>query len=64
MAEVETAPVAYWQELTPSNKPFGKCLLLTKYGVAVIGNYNEEKGYVAFSPLPKIPVRIKEKING
>ena len=64
MVSVETAHIAYWQEITATNKPFGKCLLLTRYGVAVIGNYHGEEGYVAFSPLPKIPTVIKEKMNG
>ena len=64
MADVETAQIAYWQEITTTNKALGKCLLLTRYGVAVIGNYHGEEGYVAFSPLPKIPVEIKEKIYG
>ena len=64
MASVETARIAYWQEITSTNKPLGKCLLLTRYGVAVIGNYHGEEGYVAFSPLPKIPVAIKEKMYG
>lgn len=39
-----------------------KCLLLTRYGVAVLGAIGSGKtteGYVAWSPLPKVPPAIK-----
>jgi hypothetical protein len=56
-----TAPVAYW--LDPDEDPpprARKLLLLTKGGVAVLGHWGDD--CVAWSPLPKIPQRLKEKL--
>ena len=61
---VETALQPEWLELTPNCRPYGKCLLLTREGVAVIGEFNGDfDGYVAFFALPKIPARIKERLR-
>ena len=60
---VETALQPEWLELTPNCRPYGKCLLLTREGVAVIGEFNGDfDGYVAFFALPKIPAKIKERL--
>ena len=61
---VETALQPEWLELTPTCRPHGKCLLLTREGVAVIGEFNGDfDGYVAFFALPKIPAKIKERLR-
>ena len=61
---VETALQPEWLELTPTCRPQGKCLLLTREGVAVIGEFNGDfDGYVAFFALPKIPAKIKERLR-
>lgn len=39
-----------------------KLLLLSKYGVLNIGTF-QQGFHLAWSPLPKIPASVKEKIN-
>ena len=61
---VETSLQPEWLELTPNCRPHGRCLLLTREGVAVIGEFNGDfDGYVAFFALPKIPAKIKERLR-
>lgn len=56
-----TAPVAYWLDPAESPPPQAcKLLLLTQGGVAVLGHWGDD--CVAWSPLPKIPQRLKEKL--
>jgi hypothetical protein len=53
--------VAAW--LDPDEHPpprARKLLLLTRGGVAVLGHWGDD--CVAWSPLPKIPPKIKEKL--
>lgn len=57
-----TAPSAAW--LDPEEHPpprAKKMLLLTKYGVAVLGPWGLD--CVAWAPLPKVPPHIKEIMN-
>lgn len=56
------AGVCEWQPI--GSAPFGmKCLLLTYYGIAVIGvcprDPKTRQGYVAWAPLPKKPAWLK-----
>ncbi len=61
---VVTAMVPEWTDITDGVRPYGKCLLLTSEGVAVIGEYDgHPEHYVAFAPLPRIPARIKERLH-
>ena len=44
----------YWRDSTQYPPPVGrKLLLLTDGGVAVIGLWNKDGGFQAWSPLPK-----------
>lgn len=62
---VATAAVAEWQpmETAPINS---KCLLLTTWGIAVIGLASQvtardgTPGYLAWSPLPKMPQWLRD----
>lgn len=58
---IPTAPVAAW--IDPDEHPpprAKKLLLLTRGGVAVLGHWGDD--CIAWSPLPKIPPKIKEKL--
>ena len=58
---IPTAPVAAWLDPSEHPPPEGtKLLLLTRGGVAVLGHWGHD--CVAWSPLPKIPPHIKEKL--
>jgi hypothetical protein len=60
--KVETAEASVFRTFAEAGKPTGKCLLLTKEGVAVIGTLaSDATGYVAWAPLPKIPAHIKQR---
>lgn len=64
--KTEETPCTAWdifwidpQEQTP---PLGKkMLLLTQYGVAILGHWYAEGQFIAWAPLPKIPEGIKQK---
>ena len=64
MQAVETAMRPEYREITETSKPMGKCLLLTRYGVAVIGTHDGHPDYVAYAGLPRIPTALKERIYG
>ncbi len=58
---IPTAPVAAWLDPDEYRPPEGvKLLLLTEGGIAILGHWGY--GCVAWSPLPKIPPKIKEKL--
>jgi len=60
--DVVTAPVAEWLDPEEHPAPRGsKILLLTRWGVAVFG-YWDDSGFAAWSPLPQIPPNIKAKL--
>jgi hypothetical protein len=45
---------AYWRKPEDERPPRGvKLLILTSGGVAVIGDWRDNAGFVAWSPLPK-----------
>jgi hypothetical protein len=47
-------PIVGWRDPAWAPPPRGaKCLLLTEGGVAVIGLWSDDGGFVAWSPLPK-----------
>jgi hypothetical protein len=64
MLDVATSVSPHWLDPTEAPPPTGtKLLLLTTWGIAVIGTWPKDgKGYVAWSPLPRIPKQIKEKL--
>ena len=63
MDVVLTSPDPEWLEITDTQRPRGKCLLLTCEGVAVIGEYDgHTENYAAFFALPKVPEGIKGKL--
>jgi len=64
MQTVETALRPEYREITETSRPSGKCLLLTRYGVAVIGTYDGHQDYVAYAGLLRIPDKLKEKMYG
>ena len=55
---IETALAAGWRRLDPP--PRGKSFLLTRYGTAVVGNYDGHPDYIAWAPLPRIPEWARE----
>ena len=59
---IETALAADWRRL--DHLPRGKCLLLTRYGIAVIGCYDRHADYIAWSPMPRIPEWAREMMQG
>ncbi len=62
---VITSPQPEWIEIIGAVRPYGKCLLLTCEGVAVIGEYDGNSDhYLAFFALPKIPDTIKIRLHG
>ena len=57
-----TAWESYWIDPQEQTPPIGKkLLLLTQYGVAVLGHWYAEGQFIAWAPLPKIPESIKRK---
>ena len=64
MQTVETALRPEYREITETSRPVGKCLLLTRYGVTVVGTYDGHPAYVAYAGLPRIPEKLKEKMYG
>ena len=61
---VETSLQPEWLELTSTCRPHGRCLLLTREGVAVIGEFDGDfDGYVAFFALPRVPAGLKERLR-
>ena len=61
---IETALQPEWLELTSTCRPHGRCLLLTREGVAVIGEFDGDfDGYVAFFALPRVPAGLKERLR-
>ena len=60
---VATAKAAEWLDPDETPAPRGaKILLLTRWGIAVIGMWADQ-GYVGWSPLPKVPAKIKAKMG-
>lgn len=60
---VLTAPVAEYVSPLDVPPPRGtKLLLLTQWGIAVIGEWMDH-GYVGWSPLPKVPRKIKNEMD-
>lgn len=61
MMRVETAWSVEWLDADEHPPPKGtKVLLLTRGGVAVMGHW--QQGMVAWTPLPRVPQSIKEKM--
>ena len=61
---VITSPQPEWIEIIDGVRPYGKCLLLTCEGVAVVGEYDGNPDhYLAFFALPKIPNTIKIRLH-
>jgi hypothetical protein len=60
---VATAKASEWIDPEERPAPKGtKILLLTRWGVAVIGEWAEQ-GYAGWAPLPKVPAGIKAKMG-
>ena len=58
---VLTSPAFSMRLITPTDRPHGRCILLTSEGIAVIGTYDgNPKHYLAYSPLPNLTPEIKE----
>ncbi len=53
----------FWQPI--ASCPMGlKVQLLTRYGIAVYGQYRlSDRSFIAWAPLPTIPPEIKEKLK-
>jgi hypothetical protein len=53
-ARIATAPVARWNYSMRDCPGSTKVLLLTDFGIAIIGTVGSDtRGYIAWSPLPK-----------
>lgn len=60
----ETAPFAEWQDPAVNSPPSdSKLLILTEWGVAILGPWRSNGGFVAWAPLPRIPKHIKERLK-
>lgn len=60
---IAVAPVSSWQDPRIYSPPHGsKMLMLTEYGVAVLGSRWDDT-FVAWAPLPSIPPEIKERLR-
>ena len=60
---VATAPASTWLDPLEHVPPRGtRMLLLTRWGVAVIGEWVDD-GYAAWAPLPKVPRAIKARMR-
>jgi hypothetical protein len=61
---VATAAVAEWKDPSVEAPPRGtKILLLTEWGVAVLGHWDKVGRFAAWSPLPKIPESIRRRMR-
>jgi len=64
MYYANTGSVSKWHDPEVTAPPqAGKLLILTEWGVAILGPWRDNAGYVAWAPLPHIPKRIKEKMK-
>jgi hypothetical protein len=63
MLKPETAWRSEWLDADEYPPPTGKkIMLLTDCGIACIGHWYQP-GFIAWSPLPKIPKNIKSKLD-
>lgn len=59
----ETAWASEWLDPRETAPPINKkILLLTDHGVACLGHWYSP-GFIAWSPLPKIPEQLKERLE-